>query len=100
MSRAWILSIPDGWTPTPENINALPDPLRKFIHDLETRCDPAGDVRSRVMAEDAVRSLERELDSLERELHRVKATAKGSFDRGWEKGGEAMRAAIIREVEG
>jgi len=33
------------WTPTAENINALPDPLRRYIHELETACDPSGDVR-------------------------------------------------------
>lgn len=37
--------IRDDWTPTAANINALPEPLRRFIHDLETRADPAGDVR-------------------------------------------------------
>ncbi len=31
--------------PTPEGVNALPEPLRQYIHDLETRCDPAGDVQ-------------------------------------------------------
>ena len=39
------LDIPADWTPTNENINALPEPLRRYIHDLETVCDPAGDVR-------------------------------------------------------
>lgn len=37
--------IQPDWTPTAENINALPDPLRLYIHELETVCDPAGDVR-------------------------------------------------------
>jgi hypothetical protein len=40
----WTLSIRDDWTPTAENINALPEPLRVYIHDLKTVCDPAGDV--------------------------------------------------------
>ncbi len=31
-----------GWRPTPENINALPKPLRDYIHHLETDADPAG----------------------------------------------------------
>ena len=30
---------------TPDQVNALPDPLRRYIHDLETRADPAGDVQ-------------------------------------------------------
>ena len=29
------LDIPPNWTPTPANINALPDPLRQHIHDLK-----------------------------------------------------------------
>jgi hypothetical protein len=39
------IDIPDDWTPTPANINALPKPLRRYIHELETVTDPAGDVR-------------------------------------------------------
>ena len=36
--------IKPDWSPTPANINALPNPLRRYIHDLKTICDPAGDV--------------------------------------------------------
>lgn len=39
------LDIPDSWTPTVENINALPEPLRRYIHDLQTALDPAGLMR-------------------------------------------------------
>lgn len=52
------------WTPTADNINALPDPIRSYIHDLETRCDPAGDLRARRVAEDTVLALEAEVASL------------------------------------
>jgi hypothetical protein len=45
IGTTWTLRIKDDWTPTPANVNALPEPLRGFIHDLETVCDPAGDVR-------------------------------------------------------
>jgi hypothetical protein len=34
-----------NFKPTTENINALSEPLRNYIHDLETRTDPAGDLR-------------------------------------------------------
>lgn len=34
------LEISDDWTPTAAAINALPLPLRKFIHELETHYDP------------------------------------------------------------
>ena len=38
----------DRFIPDADHINALPGPLRQYIHDLETRADPAGDVaRSR-----------------------------------------------------
>ncbi len=30
--------IKDDWLPTPENINSLPEPLKKYIHDLESFC--------------------------------------------------------------
>jgi hypothetical protein len=34
----------DRFIPDADHINALPGPLRRYIHDLETRADPAGDV--------------------------------------------------------
>lgn len=37
------------WTPTVEAINALPEPLRRYIMNLETRCDPAGETRERIL---------------------------------------------------
>ena len=30
------------WKPTAENINALPEPIRSYIHGLASLCDPAG----------------------------------------------------------
>ena len=45
IGTTWTLRIKDDWDPTAENINALPEPLRVYIHDLNTVCDPAGDVR-------------------------------------------------------
>jgi len=35
----------DDFKPTAEQINRLPEPLRNYIHDLETLCDPAGMVQ-------------------------------------------------------
>jgi hypothetical protein len=43
-----ILDIPDDWTPTPDNVNALPKPLRTYIHDLATM-DPAYIVRENLI---------------------------------------------------
>lgn len=34
------INIPDDWAPTAEAINALPDPLRRYIMHLETHWDP------------------------------------------------------------
>lgn len=34
----------EKWTPTPANINALPRNVRRYVHELETICDPAGEV--------------------------------------------------------
>lgn len=48
----------EAWLPTAENINALPEPIRRYIHDLSTRCDPAGEVRELTIARDTIRSLE------------------------------------------
>jgi hypothetical protein len=45
IGTTWTMEIMDDWTPTAANINALAEPLRVFIHDLNTVCDPAGDVR-------------------------------------------------------
>lgn len=47
-----------GWLPTAENVNALPDPVRQYVHDLETRCDPAGDVRELAVCRAIVESQE------------------------------------------
>ncbi len=48
----------DDWTPTPENINALPRPLRKYLHDLETNADPAGMVAENAMLRTTVEQLQ------------------------------------------
>jgi hypothetical protein len=34
------LDIGPDWTPTAAAINALPDPLRRYLHALETHFDP------------------------------------------------------------
>ena len=46
------------WTPTAANVNALPERLRRYIHDIETRCDPAGDIRELTIARDTCKALE------------------------------------------
>lgn len=41
-----------SWTPTAAHINALPERLRSYIHQLETVTDPAGDLRELVLTRD------------------------------------------------
>ena len=50
---AWV----EAWTPTSENVSALPAPVRQYIHDIETRCDPAGEVRQRAALQESVAGL-------------------------------------------
>ncbi len=53
-----------GWLPTPEAINALPDPVRQYVTDLATQCDPAGIVAENTIARDTIQSLLRQVESL------------------------------------
>ena len=50
----------EPWLPTAENVNALPQGVRKYIHDIETRCDQAHEVRELAIAKDTIRALEAE----------------------------------------
>lgn len=61
----------DDWTPTAEAINALPEPLRRYIHDLETNCDPAGNIRELALARDTIKYLEAQV--LEARDHEARA---------------------------
>lgn len=42
-------------------VNALPERVRRYIHDLETRCDPSGEVRELFAAKENMRGLARAL---------------------------------------
>ena len=60
------------WTPTADNINALPEPLRRYIHTLETDCDPAGTVRDEVhLRDDIVPALEQKCVTQAAEIERL-----------------------------
>lgn len=56
-----------GPMPTAAEINALPDHLRSYIHDLEVNLDPAGEVRRCRLAEDENRMLRAKLAELVRD---------------------------------
>ena len=45
------------WLPNPENINALPEPVRRLIHLLETNADPAHIVRENILIKDTCKVL-------------------------------------------
>ena len=71
IGTTWTLQIKDDWTPTPTNINALPEPLRDYIHDLETVCDPAGDVRELFRLQTENRMLRWECEGLANKSRRM-----------------------------
>ena len=64
IGSTWTMKIKDDWTPTAANINALPEPLRIYIHDLNTVCDPAGDVREQFRLQTENRMLRWECERL------------------------------------
>jgi len=61
-----VLKLPDGaaldsLAPTAENINALPEPVRRYVHQLETLSDLAGLVREHALLKQQVRALLKKL---------------------------------------
>lgn len=65
---------------TSEMINALPEVVRSFIHDLEARADPAGDVAARVVSQENCGALQvllgerdEEIAELRRRVHQLEA---------------------------
>ncbi len=65
-----MLKIWEGWTPTPENINALPESLRKYVHDLETNCDPAGMVQENICLKQNCEALQNIIEGEKRTVTR------------------------------
>ncbi len=45
------------WLPTPEAINTLPEPVRKFIHDIETNTNPTHTIRENILIKDTCKAL-------------------------------------------
>jgi hypothetical protein len=56
----------EDWTPTTANRNALQKPVRSYIHELQTICDPAGTVRENVILKHENRALQIALGRLKR----------------------------------
>ena len=63
--------IHNDWLPTPENINTLPEPIRKYIHDLETNVDPTHIVRENILIKDTCTALVLKLEEKKRRLSKV-----------------------------
>jgi hypothetical protein len=55
----------DMWQPKPEDFNRLPERLRSYIHELETRADPAGEVQELALARMTIAALERRIQELQ-----------------------------------
>jgi len=53
-----LFEINTEWKPTPAAVNALPEPLRRYIHDLETNTDPAGIIQENAYLRENVLALE------------------------------------------
>ena len=50
--------IPDDWVPTGDTINALPEPLRRYIMHLETHADPQFTLQENWQLREQVKQLE------------------------------------------
>jgi hypothetical protein len=55
-----------------DRINRLPDWARKYIHDLETRADPSGDIQELADLRDQRDSLVKMVEQLKRENARLR----------------------------
>lgn len=71
----------NNFVPTPDNINLLPEPLRKYIHDLEALCEPAGIVAENILTHDQnndlierLRVLEKMVDEMALNISNVRGT--------------------------
>ena len=51
--------------PTADEINALPEKFRRYIHDLVTRCDKSGDVQTIAILREDRDALQRRVEELE-----------------------------------
>jgi hypothetical protein len=57
---------------TADEINALPEKFRQYIHDLETRCDKSGDVQTIAILREDRDALLKRIEELEAEVDRLK----------------------------
>jgi|GEM_PF-3027364 len=60
-----VVPYPHDWAPTSEHINALPKPVRDYVHLLHTNTDPAGTVRENALLRDQVKQLAAQVAELQ-----------------------------------
>jgi BMFP domain-containing protein YqiC len=58
--------------PSAEEINALPEKFRQYIHDLVSRCDKSGDVQTIAILREDRDALQKRVEELEAELSRLR----------------------------
>jgi len=90
------------WLPTPENINSMPEPVRKYIHDIETNCDPAHLVQENVLLKDTCRGLVLKLEKKKSKLDieiKARELFAWSADPRTIKECEEFIRAIVKEIQ-
>lgn len=92
-----------GWTPTTDNINRLPGPVRDYVCNLVTLCDPAGIVQEnealRRQNAELLRMIEVINDESKARLHagtNIARAALAACDRMQQTIGEMTHAVITR----
>jgi hypothetical protein len=59
--------------PSADEINALPEKFRRYVHDLETRCDKSGDVQTIALLHEDREVLQKRVEELDTEVSRLRA---------------------------
>ncbi|QYY33694.1 hypothetical protein K2O51_31095 (plasmid) [Cupriavidus pinatubonensis] len=85
-------AVAGDWLPTAENVNALPEPIRRHIHDLEARLDRTGEVDARLR--DQIRMLEDENERL-----RAAASAPADLEQPVDVAGDTEDALTTLALE-
>jgi hypothetical protein len=58
--------------PSADEFNALSEKFRRYIHDLETRCDKSGDVRTIALLREDREALQKRVEELDAEVSRLR----------------------------
>ena len=72
MEQTGVKRTPDCY-PSADEINALPEKFRRYIHDLETRCDKSGDVQTIALLREDREALQKRVEELDAEVSRLRA---------------------------